>query len=107
MQFELVEFYPITEKSQVKDKNLLGTIHLYIIDYNFDLRGIRVIKRGKNILFFLPHILGFDHESGERMRYPVFSFTNKKDHEDMMDFLHKEVKPVIQSNLKPPQGSKN
>lgn len=99
MQFELVEFYPITEKSQAKDKNLLGTIHLYVIDYQFDLRGIRVIKRGKNILFFTPHVFGLDHETGEKIRYPVFSFTNKKDHEDMMDFLKKEVKSEIEKRL--------
>lgn len=101
MKFELVDFYPITDKNRGNcNKNFLGTVHLYIIDCQFDLRGIRVCRQGKKIYFHLPHVVGNDHETGEKIRYPVFRFTNQKDHEEMMDFLHKEVKPTVFEKIK-------
>ena len=105
MKFELVDFYPTTEKNRKKSqRNLVGTVHLYIIDYQIDLRGIRVAKNGKGLYFLMPHIFGQDHETGEQVRYPVFRFTNQKDHDEMMDFLHKEVKPEILKRLKNGKG---
>lgn len=96
MKFELVDFYPITDKNRGKaKKNLLGTIHIYVIDFQIDIRGIRVVKNGKCIHFLMPHSFGIDHETGETVKYPIVRFTNQKDHDEMMNFLHNEVKPKI------------
>lgn len=101
MRFELVDFYPITDKNRGKaKKNLLGTVHLYMIDCQFDIRGIRVSKNGKGIYFQMPHIFGFDHETGEKIKYPVFHFTKQENHDEMMNFLHTEVKPIVQEKIK-------
>lgn len=101
MKFELVDFYPITDKNKNNsDKNLLGTLHIYIIDCKSDLRGIRVMKKGKNICFYLPHVIGFDHETGEKIRYPVFRFTDPKDHDEMISFLQNEVKTIVFDKIK-------
>ncbi len=100
MKFELVDFYPITDKNRGNlKKNALGTVHLYVIDLDLDIRGIRVNKQGKNIHFYLPHCVGFDNETGEKIRYPVISWTNKENHKEMMDFLHQQVKPEILGRL--------
>jgi len=101
MKFELVDFYPITDKNREKNnKDTLGTIHIYAIDCQLDLRGIRVKKNGKAIFFYMPHVLGSDHETGEKIRYPVFRWTDQKIHQQMMDFLHTEVKPLIKERIK-------
>lgn len=101
MKFELVDFYPITDKNRGNaKKSFLGTIHLYIIDYDMDFRGIRVTKSGKSIFFQIPHISTQDHETGQKVRYPVIRWTNQKNHEEMMNFLHTFVKPIIREKIK-------
>lgn len=104
MKFELVEFYPITEKNRGNaSKNNLGTIHVYCIDQQIDLRGIKVMStkgKAKEILFFMPHVRGFDCETGDKISYPIFRWTDQKNHEALMNFLHQEVKPVIKTRIK-------
>jgi hypothetical protein len=96
MKFELVGFYPITEKNRkANPPNLIATIHLYVIDYKLDLRGIRLTRRGKRIFFVMPHIFGLDPETGEEVSYPMFRWTDPADHKAMLDFLIDEVKTVV------------
>lgn len=98
MKFELVEFYP--EKKALRGKRVcLGTVHIYAIDCELDLRGIAVSKHGKGMFFNFPHYSAIDSESGEKVRYPIVRWTNQKTHEEMMNFLHKEVKPEILKRL--------
>lgn len=101
MKFELVDFYPMTDKNRGKSKkNVLGTVHLYVIECQIDIRGIRVVKNGKCVHFLMPHSFGQDHETGEKVKYPIFRFTNQKDHDEMMNFLHTQVKPQIMEKTK-------
>lgn len=94
MKFEFVEFYPTNKEFQKKNKKAVGTVHIYAIEPEMDIRGIRVSKNGKAIFFVLPHAISTDEE-GNEVRYPFLRFTNHKTHQEMMDFLHKEVKPKI------------
>lgn len=101
MKFELVDFYPMTDKNRGNaKKNVLGTVHIYAIDSQLDLRGIKVTKQGKALYFHMPHIFGQDHETGEKIRYPVFRWTQQETHVAMMDFLHTQVKPFLLEKLK-------
>ena len=108
MKFQLVEFYPITKKEKKAFKprsngNIpIGTLHLYIIDHKIDYRGIRVsVKGAKNKLFFhFPMQLSYDQDTGEPVRYPIMHFVDPQDHKQLLDFLYKDVKPVILKMLK-------
>jgi len=100
MKFELVGFFPLTDKNRGKaKKSTLGSIHIYLIDCQIDIRGIMVSKKGKSLFFHIPHFYGLDGETGEPIRYPFFRFTKEKDHQDLLDFLHKDVKPAIFKHL--------
>lgn len=102
MKFELVEFYPITEKNRGNlKKNAVGTLHIYAIDCQLDIRGIKVTQHGRSMYFHLPHLFGQDHETGEKVRFPVIRWTNETNHKEMMDFLHETVKPLIRKRLNP------
>lgn len=103
MKFELVEFYAIDNKEFPKT---LGTVHIYAIDCELDIRGILVTKQAKGIYFNLPHYNAKDQETGENVRYPHIRWTNQKTHEEMLNFLHREVKPLVLKNLKA-RGVKN
>jgi hypothetical protein len=101
MKFELVGFYPVTEKNRgIRNINQLGTVHVYIIDYKIDIRGIRVHKSGAGLFFNINYIVDLDPETGEAVRYPSFRFTENADHKALMDFLHKTVKPDILAWMK-------
>lgn len=97
MKFEMVEFYRTDLK---KNKNILGTVHIYAIDCELDIRGIRVWRQGKGMWFNFPHLRALDNETGKEVMYPLIRWTNEATHKEMMDFLHNEVKPKIREILK-------
>ncbi len=99
MKFEFVEFYPSAEMPNNKSK-ALGTVHIYAIDCKLDIRGILVFKQGKGIFFCAPHFRGIDTETGKIVKYPLIRWTNQETQQEMIDFLHKEAKPVILKSLK-------
>lgn len=93
MKFEFVEFYPADENNKVK--NFLGTVHIYVIDCELDIRGIRVTRQGKGMFFNFPHFKAIDSETKVEVRYPLIRWTNGSTQKEMIDFLHVNVKPEI------------
>ena len=103
MKFELVEFYEATDKTKSKmGKKRLGTVHIYAIDCELDIRGILVTKHGRGIFFNFPHFKAIDRETGQEVRYPLIRWTNQSTQQEMMDFLHKVVKKEIMKRLNIP-----
>lgn len=96
MKFEYVDFYPLKSK---KHKNVVGTVHIYAIDCELDIRGIIVSINGRSMFFNLPHYKAIDSETREEVRYPHIRWTNEATHKEMMDFLHQNVKPEIKKRL--------
>ena len=119
MKFELVGFYPVTEKNFSKaDRNLVGTVHLYCVDCKLDIRGIRVTNNGNTIFFNLPHVYGYDGDTGEKIRYPVIRFTDDEIQKEIFTFLKetcktqaldnvKLLKPIRNAHKTPPPAPKN
>jgi hypothetical protein len=100
MKIEFVEFYPYNPEISIKkNKNILGTVHIYLIEEEMDIRGILVSKAGKGIYFHLPHYTAIDEETRKPVRYPHIRFTNDSKHKSLMDFLHNEVKTIIRERL--------
>jgi hypothetical protein len=101
MKFELVGFYPTTEKNFAKqDHHLIGTAHIYAVDCQLDIRGIRVTNQGNSIYFNLPHVYAYDGDTGEKVRYPVIRFTNDETQKEIFEFLQKTVRPLAVDNMK-------
>lgn len=99
MKFEFVEFYPFIQTKDRKPRNIVGTLHIYAIDCKLDIRGISVTMRGKSLFFNLPHYRTIDAETGEPVTYPHLRWQDQSVHREMMNFLHKEVKPLIRERL--------
>lgn len=96
MKFEFVEFYPVKDK---KLKKLVGTVHIYAIDCELDIRGIRVFKHGNGIHFNFPHFKAVDSETNEEVTYPFIRWTNASTHKIMMDWLKNEIGPEIMKRI--------
>ena len=108
MKFEFIEFYQSTEETKSRrGPNCLGTVHIYCIDCELDIRGIAVRKVNKNIRFDVPFFYDIDKETGTRVKYPLVRFTNQQYHQEMIDFLQSDVKNEIKKRLNMESGDKN
>lgn len=74
MEVEVVEFYEKTRKDRKKE--LTGTMHVYVVDLDLDIRGVRVIRNGKRWYFFPPSARAKDAETNQPVHYPIVNFVN-------------------------------
>lgn len=89
MKVEVVDFYPFSKHIVQGRSKAIGTMHIYIEEFNMDLKGILVRQRGKRYFFFLPSQLAIDAETKEKVRYPLISLLNEKKHKDMTYSIQK------------------
>jgi hypothetical protein len=73
MKIEIVEFY--TFEKDDKKKFLSGSLHIYLIDFHMDIRGIYVTKEKGKWFFKFPDKKEIDPCTKKIVRFPVFSFT--------------------------------
>lgn len=76
IELEVVEFYP-NKHDKIKDF-LSGTLHVYLISHDIDIRGIYVRKKGKHWFFGMPYAWGTDPDTKQKVKFPVFTFTNRR-----------------------------
>ena len=93
MKIEIVELY--TNKFDLEAHTFTGSMHIYIIQPDnrcFDIRGIFVNKNSKGWSFHMPCQFGYDQETGERVRYPIFEFAEEDRKIILKKFLNAEGK---------------
>ncbi len=100
MKIEIVEFYPF-QKGEKKDKKMLGTIHVYLIDYKLDYRGILVFNSPTNYRYKFPGAYQIDpSQDNKKIFFPILAFQNQNDYDTLLDFLKKEGSEYIRKKLK-------
>jgi len=98
MKLEIVEFYKFAQHPDLKHviTQLFGTMHVFIIDYNLDVRGIKVYKKSVNSLFFtMPCEIFYDPIEKKNVKFPVLSFMKEDDKLYFSNFLKTEGKKYI------------
>lgn len=73
MKIEIVEYYPN------KKKKLIGTLHMYLIDDEMDLRGVSVFKIKKGYFIQPPSLYGADGT-----KYGCIAFTDQRKQKDFL-----------------------
>lgn len=96
MKIEFVEFYPYASK---RENVIHGSLHLYIIDWKLDIRGVYVRIIDKRFWFRLPHLSSIDAQTGNYVGFPVISF-DAKDREIFFKILKTEGKKFVKDRLK-------
>jgi DNA-binding cell septation regulator SpoVG len=84
MKVEVIEFYQ--DKQPKKSCTMSGTMHVYIPDFDLDLRGIVVLKGSKGYMFYLPSRFAID-ETGKKIMYPILSFADTRKHKQLIKDL--------------------
>ena len=93
MNIEIVEFYQ-SEKND-KTQILRGTLHIYVPEWDMDIRGISVIKNKSRWLFWMPKKAAFDRETNQKTHYPVIGFANSANHKKLVEAIHEKAVPFI------------
>lgn len=98
MNIEVIDFFPYP--IQKEENRTSGTLHVYLIDYEIDIRGIELSFSGNGSLFVkMPAKFGIDHKTKKKVRYPIFAFTSLQKGKDLIqaikikakDFIHKKM----------------
>lgn len=91
MEIEIVGFYPYREQGN----NLLGTLHINIVDLGLDIRGVFVSVRNKRWFFSMPTKHTIDPETQEKVKYPTVTFTNREKQNELLDLIIEKGKKFI------------
>jgi hypothetical protein len=98
MNIEIVDFFPFP-KQIIKNKTC-GTMHVYLIDLEIDIRGMYIeFSKNGSLYMRMPGGFGIDHETGQKVRYPIFSFTSQQKGEALMQSIRTKAKEYVQKNL--------
>ena len=97
MKIEIVEFYPIFIDDE--KKRMTGSLHIYLIDLDIDIRGIYVIRNKSRILLHMPYKNVLDHETKQFVRFPIFSFTDNKKNISIKKEILKQAREYIIKNF--------
>ncbi len=104
MEIEIQDFYP--SKPRNNKVELTGTLSLYVVDYDLDIRGI-VVDRVKGRYYFrLPSNGAFDEDgkplidNGRRVRYPIVTFTSRQKQDELMAEIRKLAPAFIEKMAK-------
>jgi hypothetical protein len=92
MKIEFVDYYEIKNDEK---KGACGTAHVFLPDYNMDIRGIGVRYVKEKIYVIFPYKFAID-EDGERIMYPIINFIDDETNKD----FKKTVKLLLSDHIK-------
>lgn len=104
MKFEIVDFYPTVRNPKWKKawgRRPIGTLHIYWVDQEIDIRGVHVYWIGSknSFIFYSPYQTNFDIESQKMIRYPTFAFVNPDRFAEFKEFLKVEGSAFVEKYL--------
>lgn len=95
-RFEIVEFYPGAAENY---KKFIGTLHIYLVDLQMDIRGIRVYFSNKGWFFSLPTGKSYNEEEKRFVVYPLISFVDQEMAQGLKEFIWNEGKAYVMKKL--------
>ena len=98
MNIEIVDFFAFTK--QPHQNRTCGNMHVYLIDLEIDIRGVYVdFSKTGSLYMRMPGGFGIDHETGQTVRYPIFSFTSQQKGKALMQAIKTKAKEYVQKHL--------
>ena len=97
MKIEITNSYP--ENRNCKNKNLLGTLNIKLLEIGLYVRCINVYKDKKAWYFRMPQRIIFDENLGKDALCSYILFEEKEKNHEIIDFLQKEGREYIENFL--------
>ena len=97
MDIEIVEFYLIEQDEA--EGMLRGTLHIYIPSIDLDIRGCSVTKKKHRWFIGLPTRKAIDDDTGEWVRFPLVSFTDRVKTAALVAELREKGRVYIENKL--------
>lgn len=96
MKVEHVAFYPHEVKNL---KTYSGSLHVYLIDWDMDLRGIQCFVKKGQLHIKMPFIKTSSSD-GNGLNFPVVDFTNQDRKKNLMDSIKINLKAFLDASIK-------
>lgn len=97
MKLQIVEFYE--DENDKKNKKLTGSMHVYLVDYDIDIRGVDVSLDDGKPWITLPSIIRYDKITKQDVRFPVLQFGNRQKTLKLRAALIKAALEYIHKNV--------
>ena len=97
MNIEFVEFY--LRHRNIKRQHVSGTVRVNLPDIGLSFLGIYVSKTKDFWYIDLPSGRGDDPVTGEDVRYPYVSFSDKERQKEFMEALREQVPNFVETKL--------
>jgi len=94
MNLEIVEAYP----RMFNKKIFAGTIHVFLIDEQIDIRGVMFSKNGNHTFVDLPYIYGYDRDDNKFVKYPMFQFFQPEKNKDLIQTIRTKALAYVLEN---------
>ena len=98
MEIEIVEAYLIKRDAQAQPKG--WSLHVYIPEWEMDLRGIWMFKKESGWIIQMPHLTNFDEDEQKKIRFPVISFSDSEKIRKLKEEIKKKAIEYIEEKLK-------
>ena len=98
MEIEIIEAYIIKTKADDIPKG--WSLHVYIIDWEMDIRGIMMIKTSSGWIFRMPHLKNYDVIEKKIITYPVISFSDSLKTTNLKDLIKVKAIEFVENKLK-------
>lgn len=97
MDIEIVGAYITTHE----EESVKGTLHVFLQcrGLGIDLRGVFWMKRNGKYLFRLPDRHAIDADTGQKVRFPIFSFADRAQTDKLMTEIRKSAPEFIDKKL--------
>lgn len=96
MNFEVVGFHPWTGNRGRQEKNLIGTVHVKLLDLKMQIRGIKVFVGQKSINFKMPYQIVFSEDRQMLIPITIVTFDDLDVKKNLKEFLKKEAPNFLQ-----------
>lgn len=98
MEIEIIEAYEIRFKEGDKPKG--WSLHIYLPEWEMDVRGIILKKYGGGWFMQMPFLTNYDKEEKKPVRFPLISFLERDKTKDLNQKIKEKAVEYVEKKLK-------
>lgn len=97
MKIEIIDFFFL--KIDRKKRHFYGTMHVFLVDHEIEIRGIFVIYKKDKFIFEMPYRKGLDIKEDKMMKYPYLRFRSEEKNNSFFNQLRSLGEEYIRKEI--------